>query len=99
VIDTTENILNYLYGVKGESPGPSSVNLLCNQVGTRDIPSTKEDNLHVRLLLNCISRKTAILTDSSQLPLCRSQNDEGREDGDAEEHFTARMRWLRQEQH
>jgi hypothetical protein len=29
----------------------------------------------------------------------RRQNDDGREDGDAEEHITARMRWLRQEDH
>ena len=29
--------------------------------------------------------------------ICRSQNDDGREGGDSEEYFTARMRWLRQE--
>ena len=67
-----------------------------NHVLNPRISNYKEGNRHVRVLLNCTARKTAILTDICQLLLCHSQNGGGGEDGDAEEHFTARMRWLQQ---
>ena len=99
VTDTRAIILLYLYWGKGITS--TCFLLICRitTFWTREFRTTKEGNHHVRVLLNCTARKTAILTDICQLLLCHSQNGDGREDGDAEQHFTARMRWLQQQHH